>query len=60
MLGHVTSGTLAPTVDKPIAMAYLASNHTAANHQVQAEVRGKLYPMRVCPLPFVPHHYHRG
>ena len=60
VLGHVTSGTLAPTVDKPIAMAYLASNHTAANHQVQAEVRGKLYPMRVCPLPFVPHHYHRG
>ncbi len=29
-LGHVTSGTLAPTVDKPIAMAYLAANHAAA------------------------------
>jgi aminomethyltransferase len=59
-LGHVTSGTLAPTVGKPIAMAYLATNHTAASHEVEAEVRGKLYPMRICPLPFVPHRYRRG
>ena len=59
-LGHVTSGTLAPTVDKPIAMAYLATNHTAASHEVHAEVRGKPYPMRICPLPFTPHRYHRG
>ncbi|MGE5116152.1 MAG: glycine cleavage system aminomethyltransferase GcvT [Betaproteobacteria bacterium] len=59
-LGRVTSGTLAPTVNKPIAMAYLANNHTALNHEVQAEVRGKPYPMRICPMPFVPHRYHRG
>jgi aminomethyltransferase len=59
-LGHVTSGTLAPTTDKPIAMAYLATNHTAVSHEVQAEVRGKLYPMRICTLPFVPHRYRRG
>ena len=26
-LGHVTSGTLGPTVNVPIAMAYLAANH---------------------------------
>jgi aminomethyltransferase len=59
-LGHVTSGTLAPTVDKPIAMAYLATNHTAASHEIYAEVRGKAYPMRICPMPFTPHRYHRG
>jgi aminomethyltransferase len=59
-LGHVTSGTLAPTVDKPIAMAYLATNHTAASHEIYAEVRGKPYPMRICPMPFTPHRYHRG
>ncbi len=59
-LGHVTSGTLAPTVDAPIAMAYLAANHAQPSHEVYAEVRGKRQPMRVCPLPFAPHRYHRA
>jgi len=59
-LGHVTSGTLAPTVNHPIAMAYLAANHALPNHEVYAEVRGKRQPMRVSPMPFTPHRYHRG
>jgi len=58
-LGHVTSGTLAPTVNQPIAMAYLAANHAIANHEVYAEVRGKRQPMRVTALPFVPPGYVR-
>ncbi|MDP1690507.1 MAG: glycine cleavage system aminomethyltransferase GcvT [Burkholderiaceae bacterium] len=58
-LGHVTSGTLAPTVNQPIAMAYLAANHAILNHEVWAEVRGKRQPMRVTALPFVPPGYHR-
>jgi len=59
-LGRVTSGTLAPSVDKPIAMAYLAANHALPNHEVYAEVRGKRQPMRVSPMPFAPHRYFRG
>ncbi|MBL0731063.1 glycine cleavage system aminomethyltransferase GcvT [Piscinibacter sp. HJYY11] len=59
-LGHVTSGTLSPTVNQPIAMAYLAANHALAHHEVYAEVRGKRQPMRVAPMPFTPHRYHRG
>jgi len=59
-LGHVTSGTLAPTVNQPIAMAYLAANHAITNHEVYAEVRGKRQPMRVAAMPFVPPGYHRG
>lgn len=58
-LGHVTSGTLAPTVNQPIAMAYLAANHAIINHEVYAEVRGKRQPMRVTALPFVPPGYVR-
>jgi aminomethyltransferase len=59
-LGHVTSGTLAPTVNQPIAMAYLAANYAIANHEVYAEVRGKRQPMRVAAMPFVPPGYYRG
>ncbi len=59
-LGHVTSGTLAPSLGHPIAMAYLASNHAIVHHEVQADVRGKGQPMRVCPMPFTPHRYFRG
>jgi aminomethyltransferase len=59
-LGHVTSGTLAPTVGHPIAMAYLAANHASPNHEVYAQVRGKDQPMRVSPMPFAPHRYFRG
>jgi len=59
-LGHVTSGTLAPTVNEPIAMAYLAANHALPHHEVYAEVRGKRQPMRVSTMPFAPHRYFRG
>jgi len=58
-LGHVTSGTLSPTVFEPVAMAYLAANHAIVQHEVYAEVRGKRVPMRVSPMPFTPHRYHR-
>ncbi len=58
-LGTVTSGTLAPTVDQPIAMAYLPRDHGLPEHEVYADVRGKRLPMRVTTLPFVPHSYHR-
>ncbi len=59
-LGHVTSGTLGPSVDQPIALAYLAANHALPNHEVYADVRGRKLPMRVGTLPFHPHRYVRG
>jgi aminomethyltransferase len=58
-LGVVTSGTLGPTVNQPVAMAYLPLNHITAGAEVYAEVRGKRLPMRVSPMPFAPHHYKR-
>ena len=59
-LGRVTSGTSAPTLNHPIAMATLAADHAQPNHEVYADVRGKAQPMRVTPLPFVAHRYFRG
>ncbi len=58
-LGTVCSGTLAPTVDQPIAMAYLPIDHALPKHEVYADVRGKKLPMRVSPMPFTPHRYKR-
>ena len=58
-IGTVRSGTLAPSVDQPIAMAYLPLEHATAGHQVQAQVRGKRVPMLVTPMPFNPHRYQR-
>ncbi|MBL8332499.1 MAG: glycine cleavage system aminomethyltransferase GcvT [Rubrivivax sp.] len=58
-LGRVTSGTVGPTVNQPIAMAYLPLDHAQPHHEVQAEVRGRRVPMRVSPMPFTPHRYQR-
>jgi aminomethyltransferase len=59
-LGHVTSGTLGPTVNHPIAMAYLAANHAVPDREVYAQVRGENRPMRVRAMPFTPHRYFRA
>ena len=59
-VGEVTSGLLGPSADAPIAMAYVGATHSAPGTRLDALVRGKPVPMQVCPMPFVPHHYHRG
>jgi aminomethyltransferase len=59
-IGEVTSGLLAPTADKPVALAYVKADHCAAGTRLNAMVRGKAVPMEVSPLPFVPNRYFRG
>ncbi|MDM7462060.1 MAG: glycine cleavage system aminomethyltransferase GcvT [Tepidimonas taiwanensis] len=59
-VGHVTSGLLSPTLDRPIAMGYVASDHATVGTRLQALVRGKPVPMEVAPMPFLPPRYHRG
>ena len=59
-IGEVTSGLLAPTADKPVALAYVQADHCAAGTRLNAMVRGKAVPMEVSPLPFVPNRYFRG
>jgi len=58
-VGVLTSGGFSPTLERPIAMAYVASEHTASGTALEIEVRGKRLPARVTALPFVPHRYHR-
>ncbi len=59
-LGHVTSGTTSPTLGVPIALGYVSVEHAQPQAEIWADVRGKLQPLRVTPLPFTPHRYHRS
>ncbi|GKS76815.1 glycine cleavage system aminomethyltransferase GcvT [Acidovorax sp. SUPP950] len=59
-LGEVTSGLLGPSVNQPIAMAYVPPALAAIGTRVQAIVRGKPVPMQVCAMPFVAPRYYRG
>jgi len=59
-IGRVTSGTIGPSVGKPIALAYVPTARAAPGTKLDAEVRGKRQPMQVVPLPFTPHRYFRG
>ncbi len=59
-IGEVTSGLLAPSADRPVAMGYVAAAYSALGTQVNAIVRGKAVPMLVTAMPFVPNRYFRG
>jgi aminomethyltransferase len=59
-VGEVTSGLLGPSIDKPIAMGYVQSQHAAVGTRLNAMVRGKPVAMEVAAMPFVPNRYHRG
>ena len=59
-IGKVTSGLLGPTINQPIAMGYVALDFAAPETLINAMVRGKLVPMKVCAMPFVPQRYYRG
>lgn len=59
-VGTVTSGGFSPTLQQPIAMAYVASDHAAPGTALEVEVRGKRLAATITPTPFVPHRYYRG
>ncbi len=59
-IGHVTSGLLSPTLNQPIALAYVQPDYAALGTELFAIVRGKPVPMVVAPTPFVPTRYYRG
>lgn len=58
-VGKVTSGGFSPSLQRPIAMGYVASHLAEDATALKLEQRGKLFDARVVPMPFVPHRYHR-
>ena len=59
-IGVVTSGSLGPSLNQPVALAYVAAAHAAVGTAVFALVRDKKVPMTVASTPFVPNRYYRG
>ncbi|MEQ8411530.1 MAG: glycine cleavage system aminomethyltransferase GcvT [Erythrobacter sp.] len=60
LVGKVTSGGFSPTLQRPIAMAYVGADYAAEGTALEIEVRNKRLPAKVSPMPFVPHRYYRG
>jgi aminomethyltransferase len=58
--GEVTSGLLGPSINQPVAMAYVSAAHATTGTRLNAIVRGKPVPMEVAPMPFIPNRYFRG
>ncbi|WP_225334758.1 glycine cleavage system aminomethyltransferase GcvT [Halomicrobium urmianum] len=52
-LGHVTSGTMSPTLGDPIALAYLPSEYTSPDEIVRVVVRGEPKKARTSVPPFL-------
>ncbi len=51
-VGKITSGTMAPTLQRAIALAYVPTNLAKVGQTVEVEIRGKLYPATVVKKPF--------
>ena len=51
-VGHVTSGTFSPTLERPIAMGYVRADLAAADREVTNDIRGAREPAHSVRLPF--------
>jgi aminomethyltransferase len=58
-VGKITSGGFSPSLQRPLAMGYVATPLAEAGTALKLEQRGKLFDARVTAMPFVPHRYHR-
>ena len=51
-VGHVTSGTFSPTLERPIAMGYVDRAVAAPGRALAIDIRGRAEPATVIKLPF--------
>ena len=52
-VGTITSGTVSPVLEKPIALGYIDSEYTNENSKINFFIRGKEIPAKIVKLPFV-------
>jgi aminomethyltransferase len=52
-IGEVTSGTVSPVLEKPIAMGYVNVSYANEGNDVSIVVRGRETPVKIVKLPFI-------
>jgi len=52
-IGWVTSGTYSPSLEKGIALGYVAVPFTSLGTKILVDVRGKRHEAEICSLPFI-------
>jgi aminomethyltransferase len=50
-IGEATSGTLSPSLNQGIGMAYVATAHARAETEIEIEIRGQKYPATIEKKP---------
>ena len=58
-IGTITSGGFGPSLEAPLAIGYVTTEHAAAGSTVNVVVRGKALPAKTAKMPFVPNGYKR-
>lgn len=53
IVGKITSGTVSPILEKPIALGYVKKEYAVENQEVSFVIRGKEIPATIIKLPFV-------
>jgi aminomethyltransferase len=51
-IGRVTSGTKSPSLNRSIALAYVASAEAQTGNELEVEIRGRKAKAKIVPLPF--------
>ena len=60
LIGEVTSGGYSPSLGQPISMGYVFSkSKDDFDKRIFAEVRGKLLPLKMADMPFLPNKFKR-
>lgn len=52
-IGTITSGTVSPVLDKPIALGYVEAKYSDEGSRINFSIRGKEIPAEVVKLPFI-------
>lgn len=53
IIGNITSGTVSPVTEKPIALGYVQKDFAAIGTEVNFMIRDKAIPAEIVKLPFV-------
>lgn len=58
-IGRITSGGFSPTLNRPIAMGFVAPNLAEPGAVLAIQQRGRPFSATISKMPFVPHRYVR-